>query len=948
MPRIVIKGKGLKRAQFLNSQITNNMTNTGAPPGINMWSANPQQSQQAPNPIGWSVGLNNYLSTSAQTTPATTLPPTQFNYGRLNKQNKQQLDLARQSAQAQGITEGKDFGVGRDEKGNLVSYQDPNQAAKSNEEYQAKIDAKKGKFWKDLNNFSTKVNKGVNDFYSVINPIHDVLGLIDMEKKRKNAERAARIGNLPDNYLSISQQSAPDTRGDYDINSGMYGKQGDYVANKGQFTNATNYMPQRAFYNQNAKLGGEQVPLRIKIKSVPNTNPEGAMMEYGGQAKHSLDLRRDALVTPNVSYENPYEVTDTLKAVPRDEANVEAEKGETVFGDLDGDGGLEHMKIGGKRHHEGGTPLNLPSGAFIYSDTQKMSIKDEEVLSYFSLKPKKGGYTPAEIAKRYDVNKYKAMLEDPEADDLKKSTAQQMITAYNKKLAYLALIQESMKGFPQGIPEVSKQILGIEVDEENESSENEPPSEDEQPMLPQGKYGLMKAFEGVEMIDDTTTNPPSNVDYNINRNYQVKAKNRGQFMDYDKVGSSQYKGDKYWENKASYDANWKTHVNDVLNDPTRRDAVIANLKKASEDPNNPNAKAIKYRLQEAEKSGNFIGKVGEHATNYKIGPFHNAMRAAMDSIPTTTMAPVVDKPKVGGWICDVNNIPKHAEFASEEEKKKAGAVDDPLSLSCNKPNPLKPGKVQQIPFRPLKPDVLNLMAAGLVPPRNYQIPIKKPPFTPERAVLYDPRQALAENQSLYNTTMGALGSMGDVRTLNSMSGAMQGKALASAAGITGDYQDKNVGTLNQVLARNTEAQRQYDKEAADLATQTGFVNRDTDVFNRNQWRQYFKGIRAADTALWNNAVKMGLMNSSRKFGIDPWTGRVTMKPGAPTSMASAYSDGYGSGAHYRKMQSQFPGLTYEQYFSPGFQKAFQNKPEDDDPMLPYLMSGSFAGPYGSV
>jgi len=278
-----------------------------------------------------SVGLNNYLSTSPQTTPTTTLPPTQFNYGKLNKQNKQQLDLARQSAQAQGITEGKDFGVGRDEK---------------------------GKFWKDLNNFSTKVNKGVNDFYSVINPIHDVLGLIDMEKKRKNAERAARIGNLPDNYLSISQQSAPDTRGDYDINTGMYGKQGDYVANKGQFTNATNYMPQRAFYNQNAKLGGEQVPLRIKIKSVPNTNPEGAMMEYGGQAKHSLDLRRDALVTPNVSYENPYEVTDTLKAVPRDEANVEAEKGETVFGDLDGDGGLEHMKIGGKRHNEGGTPLN--------------------------------------------------------------------------------------------------------------------------------------------------------------------------------------------------------------------------------------------------------------------------------------------------------------------------------------------------------------------------------------------------------------------------------------------------------------------------------------------------------------------------------------------------------------------------------------------------------------
>lgn len=42
------------------------------------------------------------------------------------------------------------------------------------------------------------------------------------------------------------------------------------------------------------------------------------------------------------------ENTRYLKQVPRDEANLEAEKGESAFGDINGDGFPEHMLIGGK------------------------------------------------------------------------------------------------------------------------------------------------------------------------------------------------------------------------------------------------------------------------------------------------------------------------------------------------------------------------------------------------------------------------------------------------------------------------------------------------------------------------------------------------------------------------------------------------------------------------
>jgi len=179
-------------------------------------------------------------------------------------------------------------------------------------------------------------------------------------------------------------------------------------------------------------------------------------MAYGGQAKWSLDLGSRNIDSDMA--DNDYDsVSNTLREVPREEANIEAEGGETVYGDVDGDGGLEHMKINGKRHTQGGVPLNVPEGSFVFSDTKKMKIKSKTVLEMFGLNPKSDGYTPAEIAKRYDINKYKAILEDPTADDVSKSTAELMVKNYKKKLAYLSLIQESMKNFPQGIPDVARE-----------------------------------------------------------------------------------------------------------------------------------------------------------------------------------------------------------------------------------------------------------------------------------------------------------------------------------------------------------------------------------------------------------------------------------------------------------------------------------------------------------
>jgi hypothetical protein len=158
-------------------------------------------------------------------------------------------------------------------------------------------------------------------------------------------------------------------------------------------------------------------------------------------------------------------VKNTIGGVPREEANIEAEGGETIIGDLNNDGNIEHFTITGKRHSQGGVPMNVPPGSFIFSDTKKMRIKDRDVLDYFGMGGRSGGYTPAEISKRYKLNEFMQTVNSSNADPFAKRTAQDMLDKNMKKLAELAAYQEMMKGNQP--PAVSQQILGSQEEMKN-------------------------------------------------------------------------------------------------------------------------------------------------------------------------------------------------------------------------------------------------------------------------------------------------------------------------------------------------------------------------------------------------------------------------------------------------------------------------------------------------
>ncbi len=177
---------------------------------------------------------------------------------------------------------------------------------------------------------------------------------------------------------------------------------------------------------------------KVRIKSLPkgyHMMPDGTVM------KDSAHMAEGG------------SVNKSLSPIPRDMANLEAEKGEIAMTDLGNTGQMGLYEIGGQRHSNGGTPLNLDPGSFIYSDTKKMKIKDPQFLAKYG---KEKPTTPAKLVKPFlKVNDFTNSLYDQSADPIQKRTAQTMIDKYKDKAGEIAFYQEAMKGFPQGIPAVA-------------------------------------------------------------------------------------------------------------------------------------------------------------------------------------------------------------------------------------------------------------------------------------------------------------------------------------------------------------------------------------------------------------------------------------------------------------------------------------------------------------
>ena len=202
---------------------------------------------------------------------------------------------------------------------------------------------------------------------------------------------------------------------------------------------------------------------KIKINSLPagfklvnGKIEEDQMMREGGyvtgdQAGYGLvTLPQEYYNNANMNTTRDESVRYSLSGVPRDKANIEAEGGETVLTDLNNDNQFGLYNITGPRHSKGGVPMFLPEQSFIYSDTDKMRFNQEELAEYgIETKLK---MTPAQVSKKYDLNKYYGAMKDQFADEITARSSEMMLKKNMMGLSKLAFGQELKKKFEDGVP----------------------------------------------------------------------------------------------------------------------------------------------------------------------------------------------------------------------------------------------------------------------------------------------------------------------------------------------------------------------------------------------------------------------------------------------------------------------------------------------------------------
>lgn len=665
---------------------------------------------------------------------------------------------------------------------------------------------------------------------------------------------------------------------------------------------------------------------RVKIKKLPNKAFGGT--KTGQQtADGALAIQPTAMGGADIDQyigEKESEVKSTLQPVPREEANVEVEKNEIVAGDLNGDGMLETYVAGGKRHSQGGTPLNLPDDTFIFSDTASMRIKDPNILQKFG--KSSGSYTPADLAKQYDINKYRKILQDPNSDAIDKKTAELMIRNYTMKLGALALAQESKKGFPQGIPAISNPFLQAnqleeaqimpsyqpkfaqsdeqeQGEEEVAYDENMPSAEEYNEMVPQAP---MSAY-GMEMGGFNFPYYPDQMAYG---GFLRKAA-EGEFMEpiegvdpYEQAKTKQGnvtptgKSNKWSARSQNLDqflTNWEKYIPGIKDmEEAQAQAAIYNWT-LNNDPEQVKAMWKNYGLTAKGMKSSNLKKLSKNSS----GQFDDSQ---LDKETLSKLREAYVDGMFGVRQLDPKVKPEEKTEAKEKTKtikrcrcvNDAGDSYDPGLDKDGNCNPCegteRPDLVNvdeahqpQVTYPEwTTPDVMNLFGtlkdkARIKKYYPWAAPVDLEQATP---VYLDPTRELAANSEMANIAMQNLAQFTGPQAASARAAMVQGQGAKQAADILSRYNNANVSIANQFAQTNanTMNQERLQNQAISKALydQTALTNQNYD----NAMAAADQAKRLAFTTGWKNASDLAMLNAtSAQYDIDPRTGTVVFQGG---------------------------------------------------------------------
>jgi hypothetical protein len=230
--------------------------------------------------------------------------------------------------------------------------------------------------------------------------------------------------------------------------------------------------------------------MKVRITKAPQGLSTGDQQGYGLYRNERFVSGQDTTKEDEGSARNVYPEVD------REDATIEAEKGELIITP-----GMERlMKIGGKKHSKGGTPIYAQGGEYVVSDyiTGPDMIKD--ALGFESGSKKKKDNTWAKLLqKKVDPKDYNRNMEimeqaaaGKEVDPFELAAAKNRIPDYQKYISKAALGNELSKAFvgkPFEIPQVGMPAMEALMGSSRAEAEDNPMVEMKYGGLTQYKEG---------------------------------------------------------------------------------------------------------------------------------------------------------------------------------------------------------------------------------------------------------------------------------------------------------------------------------------------------------------------------------------------------------------------------------------------------------------------------
>jgi hypothetical protein len=232
--------------------------------------------------------------------------------------------------------------------------------------------------------------------------------------------------------------------------------------------------------------------------------------------------------------------------------------------------------------------------------------------------------------------------------------------------------------------------------------------------------------------------------------------------------------------------------------------------------------------------------------------------------------------------------------------------DEAQQACYKKPNDYQEKTYKRMPFKYMTPDLVNMAAAAMVPPKKYLPWAPQLPYEPADVVFEDWRAKAAERQGLMNKMMNQMNTYSPGTATAANLSFLAGQGSEGLIKDIADVDARNVATANQYA--QTEATRRERNTAANLGRAEDLWKGNV-IANQqydNAKRAYINNLAKTFGQAWKNRMQLGLLNNvNPMYPVDPTTGYSPFMGGKGTDYLGCSSGKGYTSKDYTKLYTGY-------------------------------------------